>query len=154
MLTILSATPACREVIVNGFQWGGNLTEWLTERSQLFDEQRCVSAPGICDKSSRQTPMSVLLTMTGSSHSGSPAYTNCCKPPPARSGKVPSPRRAPFARVVWKTISTLSIVGRGQTPPMVFGNQRRWTSSPSKSTLTMRLMTSRGRFGARYIMIA
>ncbi|KAH6989306.1 hypothetical protein BKA56DRAFT_476798 [Ilyonectria sp. MPI-CAGE-AT-0026] len=43
MLTILSATPACREVIVNGFQWGGNLTEWLTERSQLFDEQRCLS---------------------------------------------------------------------------------------------------------------
>ncbi|KAH7163516.1 hypothetical protein B0J13DRAFT_518748 [Dactylonectria estremocensis] len=45
MLTILSTTPACQEVVVNGFQWGGNLTEWLTERSQLFEEQRCVSAP-------------------------------------------------------------------------------------------------------------
>ncbi|KAK7415146.1 hypothetical protein QQX98_006090 [Neonectria punicea] len=43
MLTILSATPACREVIVNGFQWGGNLTDWLAERSQLFEEQRCLS---------------------------------------------------------------------------------------------------------------
>ncbi|KAH7171438.1 hypothetical protein EDB81DRAFT_635969 [Dactylonectria macrodidyma] len=43
MLMILSATPACREVVVNGFQWGGNLTEWLTERSELFEEQRCLS---------------------------------------------------------------------------------------------------------------
>jgi hypothetical protein len=44
MLTILSATPAYRQVVVNGFQWGENLTEWLTEKTQLFEEQRCVSA--------------------------------------------------------------------------------------------------------------
>ncbi|KAI8666997.1 hypothetical protein NCS56_00834700 [Fusarium sp. Ph1] len=43
MLTILSATPAYRQVVVNGFQWGENLTEWLTEKTQLFEEQRCLS---------------------------------------------------------------------------------------------------------------
>ncbi|KAI8717504.1 hypothetical protein NCS52_00826400 [Fusarium sp. LHS14.1] len=43
MLTILSATPAYRQVMVNGFQWGENLTEWLTEKTQLFEEQRCLS---------------------------------------------------------------------------------------------------------------
>ncbi|KAM0561271.1 hypothetical protein ACHAPJ_003149 [Fusarium lateritium] len=43
MLTILSATPAYRQVVVNGFQWGDNLTDWLTEKTQLFEEQRCLS---------------------------------------------------------------------------------------------------------------
>ncbi|KAF4464336.1 hypothetical protein FALBO_8837 [Fusarium albosuccineum] len=43
MLTILSATPAYRQVVVNGFQWGENLTDWLTEKTQLFEEQRCLS---------------------------------------------------------------------------------------------------------------
>ncbi|KAF4956156.1 hypothetical protein FGADI_3967 [Fusarium gaditjirri] len=43
MLTILSATPAYREVVVNGFQWGDNLTEWLAEKTQSFEEQKCLS---------------------------------------------------------------------------------------------------------------
>ena len=43
MLTILSATPAYRQVVVNGFQWGDNLTEWLAEKTQSFEEQKCVS---------------------------------------------------------------------------------------------------------------
>ncbi|PCD29167.1 hypothetical protein AU210_011708 [Fusarium oxysporum f. sp. radicis-cucumerinum] len=43
MLTILSATPAYRQVVVNGFQWGDNLTEWLAEKTQSFEEQKCLS---------------------------------------------------------------------------------------------------------------
>ncbi|KAF5715090.1 hypothetical protein FMUND_7003 [Fusarium mundagurra] len=43
MLTILSATPAYRQVVVNGFQWGDNLTEWLAEETQSFEEQKCMS---------------------------------------------------------------------------------------------------------------
>ncbi|KAF5025942.1 hypothetical protein F66182_1977 [Fusarium sp. NRRL 66182] len=43
MLAILSATPAYQQVVVNGFSWGENLTEWLTEKAQLFEEQRCLS---------------------------------------------------------------------------------------------------------------
>ncbi|KAF4447100.1 hypothetical protein F53441_9331 [Fusarium austroafricanum] len=43
MLTILSATPAYRQVVVNGFQWGDNLTDWLNEKTQLFEEQKCLS---------------------------------------------------------------------------------------------------------------
>jgi hypothetical protein len=42
MLTILSATPAYRKVVVNGFQWADNLTEWLAEKTQSFEEQKCV----------------------------------------------------------------------------------------------------------------
>ncbi|KAF4982059.1 hypothetical protein FZEAL_2246 [Fusarium zealandicum] len=33
-------TGAYRQVVVNGFQWGENLTEWFTEKTQLFEEQR------------------------------------------------------------------------------------------------------------------
>ncbi|KAF5631539.1 uncharacterized protein FTJAE_7871 [Fusarium tjaetaba] len=43
MLTILSATPGYRQVVVNGFQWGENLTEWLAEKTQSFEEQKCMS---------------------------------------------------------------------------------------------------------------
>ncbi|KAG7407391.1 hypothetical protein Forpe1208_v013156 [Fusarium oxysporum f. sp. rapae] len=43
MLTILSITPAYRQVVVNGFQWGDNLTEWLAEKTQSFEEQKCLS---------------------------------------------------------------------------------------------------------------
>ncbi|RBA20406.1 hypothetical protein FPRO05_08851 [Fusarium proliferatum] len=43
MLTILSTTPAYRQVVVNGFEWGGNLTEWLAEKTQSFEEQKCMS---------------------------------------------------------------------------------------------------------------
>ncbi|KAF5989306.1 hypothetical protein FBULB1_1049 [Fusarium bulbicola] len=43
MLTILSATPAYRQVVVNGVQWGDNLTEWLAEKTQSLEEQRCMS---------------------------------------------------------------------------------------------------------------
>ncbi|KAF5553866.1 hypothetical protein FNAPI_6641 [Fusarium napiforme] len=43
MLTILSATPGYRQVVVNGFQWGDNLTEWLAEKTQSFEEQKCMS---------------------------------------------------------------------------------------------------------------
>ncbi|KAF4502269.1 hypothetical protein FAGAP_1509 [Fusarium agapanthi] len=43
MLTILSATPAYRQVVVNGLQWGDNLTEWLAEKTQSLEEQRCMS---------------------------------------------------------------------------------------------------------------
>ncbi|KAG5806140.1 hypothetical protein H9Q74_009496 [Fusarium xylarioides] len=43
MLTILSATPAYRQVVVNGFQWGDNLTEWLAGKTQSFEEQKCMS---------------------------------------------------------------------------------------------------------------
>ncbi|KAF5987795.1 hypothetical protein FCOIX_849 [Fusarium coicis] len=43
MLAILSATPSNRQVVVNGFQWGDNLTEWLAEKTQSFEEQKCMS---------------------------------------------------------------------------------------------------------------
>ncbi|KAF5532407.1 hypothetical protein FMEXI_12457 [Fusarium mexicanum] len=43
MLTILSATPAYRQVVANGVQWGDNLTEWLAEKTQSLEEQRCMS---------------------------------------------------------------------------------------------------------------
>ncbi|KAF5585476.1 hypothetical protein FPANT_7505 [Fusarium pseudoanthophilum] len=43
MLTILSATPGYRQVVVNGFQWGDNLTEWLAGKTQSFEEQKCMS---------------------------------------------------------------------------------------------------------------
>ncbi|KAF4341121.1 hypothetical protein FBEOM_4991 [Fusarium beomiforme] len=43
MLTIVSTTPAYRQVVVNGFQCGENLTEWLTEKTQSFEEQKCLS---------------------------------------------------------------------------------------------------------------
>ncbi|KAF5250552.1 hypothetical protein FANTH_4189 [Fusarium anthophilum] len=43
MLTILSATPAYRQVVVDGVQWGDNLTEWLAEKTQSLEEQRCMS---------------------------------------------------------------------------------------------------------------
>jgi hypothetical protein len=52
MLTILSATPSNRQVVVNGFQWGDNLTEWLAEKTQSFEEQKCVSCNiylGLCE---------------------------------------------------------------------------------------------------------
>ncbi|KAH7173541.1 uncharacterized protein B0J16DRAFT_350365 [Fusarium flagelliforme] len=39
MLTISSVAPT----FVNDIHGGGNLTEWLDERSQLFEEQRCLS---------------------------------------------------------------------------------------------------------------
>ncbi|RFN53678.1 hypothetical protein FIE12Z_2019 [Fusarium flagelliforme] len=42
MLNISSVTPAYRPAFVNDIHWGENLTEWLDERSQLFEEQRCL----------------------------------------------------------------------------------------------------------------
>ncbi|KAI7764610.1 hypothetical protein LZL87_003815 [Fusarium oxysporum] len=36
-------TGAYRQVVVNGFQWGDNLTEWLAEKTQSFEEQKCLS---------------------------------------------------------------------------------------------------------------
>ncbi|KAI5457107.1 hypothetical protein BGZ63DRAFT_365648 [Mariannaea sp. PMI_226] len=48
MLGLLSQTPACAQLVINGFEWGGNLTEWLTSRSQVFEEQRCLSL-GLAD---------------------------------------------------------------------------------------------------------
>ncbi|KAF5620458.1 hypothetical protein F52700_11186 [Fusarium sp. NRRL 52700] len=34
---------AYRQVVVNGLQWRHNLTEWLAEKTQSFEEQKCMS---------------------------------------------------------------------------------------------------------------